>query len=344
MIADAAPEMIFRGIIHCGAEHELVASRGHDIYVSHDSGTTWQWLTRVPASLSTRLKAVLPLGRRLFRSGVHHIIRIKDEQLTVFADGYVRTFDRQVGSWNANPSKISGSRPLCVAEKDGIIFYGEYKSNPERGPIHIYQSSDKGESWQIAHTITGVRHIHGVFVDPYTDSLWFTTGDNDSECGIWRTDENFSHVDLVQSGSQQVRAVELLFTQEHVYFGTDTPLEANFIYRFERDGGGLKRLASAPSSVFYGSQAGGRLFFATVCEPSETNETQWSILLGSFEVGSSWRELMRARKDIWPMKLFQYGQIKFPRTDHQGRFLWYSLCSLENDNTSWRIELERNDL
>ena len=54
-------------------------------------------------------------------------------------------------------------------------------------------------------------------------------------------------VETVMAGNQQARAVAAVVTAEGVYFASDTPLEANHVYRLSRDGT-LATLADLDSS------------------------------------------------------------------------------------------------
>lgn len=141
------------------------------------------------------------------------------------------------------------------------VYYGEYRSNSEREPVHIWSLEKDGRKWKSVWHFENIRHVHGVFHDPYTDSIWVTTGDMDQEAGIWRTDDRFISLCRVVGGSQQLRAVQLLFNKDYVYFGSDTPDEKNFIYRMDREGKNLENLTPVGSSVFYGCKVGKKLFF-----------------------------------------------------------------------------------
>ena len=60
------------------------------------------------------------------------------------------------------------------------------------------------------------------------------------------------------------------------------------------------------------------MFFSTMVEPSPVNRARNVSLLGSAD-GQRWETLLQWKKDIWPMKLFQYGNAFLPdgtsRTD-----------------------------
>ncbi len=82
-----------------------------------------------------------------------------------------------------------GTRPLHVtAVPSGTIYWGEYFDNRERAEVHIYVSTDRGRTWQIAYTFPAgsIRHVHNIVYDRWGDCLWILTGDNGAECKVLR--------------------------------------------------------------------------------------------------------------------------------------------------------------
>ncbi|MEO6051106.1 MAG: hypothetical protein ABIP78_07220 [Pyrinomonadaceae bacterium] len=64
-------------------------------------------------------------------------------------------------------------------------------ANNERGPTRIYKYASGGDSFEIAYTFPGgsIRHIHGVYFDKYSDSIFCLTGDADSECQMLKSSD-----------------------------------------------------------------------------------------------------------------------------------------------------------
>ncbi len=273
------------------------------------------------------ISSVRPLAR-LLRKQIAHIVPFRD-RLVVFGFGRIWCLASDSGALLATPVPISGSRPLAVCRTDHGIYYGEYRSNRERGPIHVYFSED-GSRWSVVHELKSVRHVHGIFADPHTGSLWMTTGDSDDESAIWRTTDRFASLEPVLAGSQQTRAIGLLFTADHVYFGSDTPDEPNHIYRLARRDGSVERLAPVEGSVFFAASAGDWLLFSTAVEPSKVNMGSDSVLYGTRD-GRSWHELARHRKDRWSARYFQYGQLPLPAGDNRTGRYWFSAFATDGD-------------
>jgi hypothetical protein len=272
------------------------------------------------------------------RAHIYHVLPLGGRRLVVF--GLRRIFSIDVGPpvVVAEITRLQGSRPLSVAVAGKSIYYGEYRSNPDRTPMRIWHSDDGGERWEAVWEFTNVRHIHAVCHDRFTDTLWATTGDEDEEAGVWVSSDQFSSVGRVAGGSQQLRVVELVFTEDFVYFGSDTPREQNLLCRMARDGSSFERLCAVEGSVFYGRSSNGRLYFSTVCEPSTVNPPNGATLWSSAD-GRSWSPTVRVQKDIWPLKLFQYDQILFPRGAFESQTVWISFIGTQFDHQSLKLRI-----
>ncbi|WP_418285033.1 glycosyl hydrolase [Halorubrum sp. DTA46] len=109
-----------------------------------------------------------------------------------------------------------GVLPTAVCRHGGRIYLAEYPLGGEAAKVLV---SEDGRRWSTFARRSDVRHFHGVFRDPYTGSLWGTTGDTDDESAIGRfVDGEFR---AVGTGSQTWRAVELAFTPDSVLWGMD---------------------------------------------------------------------------------------------------------------------------
>ena len=83
------------------------------------------------------------------------------------------------------------------------------------------------------------------------------------------------------------------------------------------------------------------MFFSTMVEPSEVNESK-EIRLYSSEAGEQWNVLASWQKDRWPMKFFQYGNAFLPDGDNQTNFIAASTVSVAGadlQTTIWRTSL-----
>lgn len=316
------------GSLHHIDDHNLYAARGPYI-LKGTAGQDFQTLARLPTTFATRVSASFRPLARLLRSHVSHIERFGDS-LVVVGFGRIWCLHHDSGDLMGPPAPVVGSRPLALCVTPHGLYYGEYRNNSERRPVHVMFSAD-GLDWTTAHEFRGVRHIHGVYYDPYADALWATSGDTDAESAIWCSDDRFASVRRMLGGSQQARAIGLLFTRKHVYFGSDTPDETNHLYRLDRITGEVRRLMSVEGSVFHASRAGEWLLFSTAVEPSRSNRSKDAVLYGSRD-GETWLEIARRPKDAWALRYFQYGQLLLPSGNNLTGRYWYSAFAVNGDD------------
>jgi hypothetical protein len=273
------------------------------------------------------------LSARLFRDGFHALAIHSSGSVIAAVPRAIITLRRGESEFRRTYAIIRGTRPLHItAAPGGAVYWGEYFDNPTREEVHIYASTDGGATWSVAYTFPkgSIRHVHNIVHDPWENCLWVLTGDYGSECRILRASCDFSRVDTVLQGNQQARSVALVPTEDGLYFSSDTPLEANFIYRLDRQGT-LSQLAPISSSSIYGCRVGDQVFFSTMVEPSEVNRDQDArIYAGNLSKG--WQPLLAWRKDRWPKGLFQYGNAFLPDGTNSTTFLAVTTVAVETDD------------
>jgi len=328
-----------RAMLHYIDPDIMITSKGAKVHISHNKGKRRDITFALPLPPKLHLRALSNLSSRLFRCSIHHAIRINENIIVLIGFGMIYAYDLKTNRLNREITPVCGKRPLnFCADNDSRLYYGEYRGNQERSPVHIYASDSEGRQWTSVWQFIGIRHVHGVFHDLYDNKIWITIGDTDEECGIWVTGDRFKTLNKVVGGSQQMRAVQLLFTENHVYFGSDTPLEKNHFYRINKKTCRVKRLQEVESSVFWGCKVGNHLFFSTAVEPSKVNKFKGACIWGSKD-GETWKCVASFHKDIWPMKLFQYGQIFFPGGKNSTDYLWFTPFATEKHLTVQKLNV-----
>jgi len=267
---------------------------------------------------------------------VHHLVEGEGGTLMVCD---AATFFRDGGEL-ASLGLLQGSRPLALCHACGRFYYGEYRANAERSAVHVWGWQPGAETWSPAWQFDDVRHVHGVFFDAYAGAIWVTTGDRDSESALWRSDDGFATLTKVVGGSQQLRAVQLLFTRDYVYFGSDTPDQKNHIYRLDRVSRKVEQLTAVGGSVFYGCKVGDSLFLSTAVEPGGINSSNKSEVWRS-DNGREWYKFLEFEKDAWSMKYFQYGQVHFPAGPGDGRHLYCTPFATRGHGKTLVIDIEQ---
>lgn len=297
---------------------------------------------KLPSKSLRELFVFSRLGRRLARVGFHKLV-LSNKQLKII-NAHLGFYSQDKDeSTICQLDSLVGSRPMAICNTENEVYYGEYRSNggfdgvKQRTPIHVWKLNSDA-SFEPVWQFTDVRHIHAISFDSYTKRIWVTTGDRDEESALWYTDDEFKTLHKFVGGSQQYRAIQLLFTETHIYFGSDAPDEPNFIYRIHKETKELECLQPVAGPIFYAYQTGNFLFFSTAVEPSEVNTSPYAELWGSKD-GNTWKRIVALKKDRWPIKYFQYGQILFPSGPGDGKHLWYTPRATEYDEKTFCIPL-----
>ena len=314
-------------------------AQGRQLLHSSDSGGNWRRRAVLPVNGKREYLTVHRLGRRLGRVGMHHFALTGPDSAVIVAHRHIFRF-AEGATRLERVCALEASRPMGICVAQGSMYYGEYRGNSERSPVHVWAAETGNlREWKAVWRFENVRHVHGVYFDPYTSAIWVTTGDKDGESAIWMTEDRFQTLTCMAGGSQQTRTVQLLFAKGHVYFASDAPHDINHIYRLERTTGRIEVLATVAEPVFYGCKIGERLFFSTIVEPSTVNTGRHAVIWGSPD-GSAWHVIARFKKDFLPKKLFQYGQVMFPAGPGDGEHLWFTPFSTACDQITFKMPCE----
>ncbi len=315
--------------------NSLFASRGYELLRGSLRGVRMAWQTvgvyRPPAWRAITSKS--RLTSRLVRDGFHALAAMPDGSLIAAVPGAIVTLAPGQSEFKVTHRILHGTRPLHIASTpEGRALFGEYFDNAERDEVHTYSSQDQGQTWRIAYTFPkgAIRHIHNIVHDPWGNCLWIFTGDYGDECRILRASYDLKSIEPVTAGNQQARAVAAVAAPEGLYFASDTPLEANHVYRMDRSGA-VSVLAELDSSSIEGCRVGDTIFFTTMIEPSKVNPSRFVSLYAGHDEGS-WRRVAKWRKDRWPMRLFQYGNAFLPTGDNETDLLAVTTIAVEADD------------
>lgn len=281
------------------------------------------------------------LCSRLFRDGFHALAVLPSGHLVAAVPNAIVTLAPGEREFRVSHRLLRGTRPLHVAAApDGNIYWGEYFDNRNRDEVYIYGSSDRGATWDVTHVFRRgeIRHVHNIVYDRWGKCFWILTGDDNTECRVIRASLDFSNIETVLSGGQQMRAAAIVATKDGLFFSTDTPHELNRIYRLDRRGN-LASVAEISSSSIYGCRAGEAIFFSTMAEPSSVNATKLVELYGSLD-GANWKDMLHWEKDRGPMRYLQYGNAFLPDGDNESDLLAVSTIAVmggDGELSLWRV-------
>ena len=319
---------------------ELLLSRRDRLYRTDGVGAPMVDLGGFPAPAwkagISRIRAVQRLLRFLF----YNVLKLPDG--SIFA-----TFDKRVGSFRDGRFEPVGGmqrpcrvlRSACALSDDGCVYFGEYFGNPGREAVHIYRYRPGAERVEVVHRFpeTAVRHVHGIYRDPHTETLWCLTGDEGGECRFSTSRDGFHSVETYGSGDESWRCVSALFTEDGIYYGTDAEFEVNHLYRIDRRSGRRDILGELDGPVYYSQALGDDLFFAVTAElcPSQVGRsaTLWHV--------DSEDRLSRVEsfpKDPLSVKYFLPGTLHFARGPGLGDRLYVHAVGVRGDNRTFVVK------
>lgn len=312
------------------------------IYHSVDLQPPFKQIAVVTGPKWKQIASNFRLAQRLLRFMVTNVIPVGNNDLFV-------TFDKSVGVIRGGVySELKGLvrpcrvlRSACAVDEGGDLYFGEYLANEERGEMRIYKYSQGSDELKIAYTFppNSIKHIHGLYFDKFTQSIFCMTGDKDSECQILRSFDGFETIEVVGSGDETWRAVSILFDEKHFFYGTDAEFRANNIYKVNRETLERENLGEVSGTVFYSKSIGNELFFSTTAENAPSQKENVAAL---WNVGGdgTLQEIAKFSKDRWHPTLFQFGTIHFPTENMSEMELFFSKVGVVGDNRTYKCRAD----
>ena len=226
------------------------------------------------------------------------------------------------------------------------ILIGEYCTNFDFKSVKVWRSNDQGRSFHVVHEFPAksIFHTHGVYLDPFTEDFWIPTGDFEGQCHLYRANPDFSKIEKIGDGSQKYRAVSLMFSQERVSWGMDSPLETSRIISINRQDFSMRQGQVFDAPVWFTKRLeDGLMLLQTTVEPGRAVQTSWAEVFASLD-GNKWISVFRAKKDVWPMRLFKFGNIGFadgPQTSERFALFSEALEGIDGQAFEARLDLDR---
>jgi len=315
-------------------------SRRNQIFHSTDLTPPFRSIATVDAPLWKAAASNFRLAQRFLRFLVTNVVPLSNGEIFV-------TFDKTVGvirdgryrplNGLVRPCRVL--RSACAVDADGNVFFGEYLANNERGAMRIYKYMPHADSLEIAYTfpLNSIKHIHGVYFDEFSAALICLTGDNESECKVVRTSDGFRTVETIGEGDETWRAVSILFSKDHMFYGTDAEYRSNQIFRLDRQSGERNAVGDVNGTVFYSKKFGSELCFATTAENAPAQKENVAAIWCTDGDGSL-EEIVRYKKDFWNGTLFMFGTIHFPYLNRCDDRLYFSLLGVNEDDRTFELK------
>lgn len=314
------------------------------LFISNDGGANIDFLANLPLKGKKKLFTRSRLLTRLFRLEPRAASIIDEKRYMISYAGKIYVVDAESKSIQTDFDFRPGmNNPLSFTKVDAVpgfddgIYFGEYFSNNNQEEVCIYRRTS--EEWKkvFAFPKGAIYHIHGIVADRKRRCLYVLTGDEDHESAIWEAKNNFTEVTPILRGKQQYRSCVAFPWNEGFLYATDTAREHNWVYRVWQNNGNWEtdNVVQLPGPCIYGIKIGDYCYFATSVEPDES--------VGSFRyrftyrLGKGIRErkthiirvdskgnaetVFHAKKDLWPMLLFQFGNCMFPSVEKTNKLI-----------------------
>lgn len=195
---------------------------------------------------------------------------------------------------------------LCRLDKMGFV-YGDYFSNPNRGPVYLKWIRNINEQSLHKLDITDFakcRHVHNVQYLSDIEQFVVSTGDLEGECWLMFFDKNLNFKNLIGDGGQTYRTCAVHFWNDCLYWGMDSPLERSFLFKYNLRTRELKSICKLPGPCLYSILKNGRLFLSTSDEPSKINAEAGLLILECDSERIIFSQ--KFKKDWYPYK-FKFG-------------------------------------
>lgn len=287
----------------------------------YDTGSQSKKGIQLPLSLLKKYLCKWRLTERILHMDVRWAVDTDDEHLLVLFEDSILRVDLSDGKIEREECSFRG-KPFSVCQYKDKLIFGDYGLNPDHLPVNIY-CRDSGGQWKTIYTFPAgsVRHIHNIITAG--ERIYILTGDEDSESGIWYTDDEFATVRPLLRGNQQYRCCQMLPTANGLFFVTDAPSEPNWLYFATEDA--VKRMNEIDGTCIYGTKDADYLVFSTTVEADAharnileywlTNKPGKGIRGTNCSVymlrDGQLRKITEFQHDRLPLRLFQYATCYF---------------------------------
>jgi hypothetical protein len=342
--------------IHHSEKKQCIGSRNMDLVQSPDQGATWGGVCRLPVPVYRTLLLRFDLYRRLVRGGIHSVLPVKLNNTK--NAGYIVVAEGQI-YWISSDGREArgifeiqnGRRPLrrgiCVI--GNTVIMGEYWGNKNREPVSIYSihlDDRRIKNCRIERLYQfkkdSIRHIHAIQQDPFSNQLWISTGDNDSECMIALLDRKTGKMEVLGIGSQKWRTLSFAFRPQTVYWGTDNHLGENRIWCLDRLTGDIKMVGEVTGPVYYNACLEEYIVFGTTMEKGEARQDGFGRLY-VVDVYGKIKEIWKKKKDIWNARLFGYGVFEFAEGNPGNNRFWVTAKGFRGGMQSILFEISESE-
>src|SRR5690606_25797056 len=156
----------------------IIVSKHHQLFEYSISKNTFKLLFKFEWNFKTGLSQISKPLRRLLRTDIRYGFKLSEDEILL---AYKNKFYKLQLSTKKILSEIAiprGSRPLNMIqlnnfkEFDDGVYFGEYFTNPDKKPVHIYKYIDGHIKSITTFEQNTINHIHNLIPDRFRDCVW----------------------------------------------------------------------------------------------------------------------------------------------------------------------------
>jgi hypothetical protein len=322
-------------MVQCSTPTYCLCSEDHFVYKYLYQTGELHGLFQIPCSIPTPLGKTkdLILRHKLFRFfrrniGISNVIELPTGTVLAIYDKvyrYVPSRNSSIAQAGVSFDQFHFFPPLKngvgVNPDDGCAYCGEYQ-NARPYAVKIMRVRNDGQEADICYTFPegAIKHVHSITWDPFRKRFWIATGDNNSEAGLYYTDDDFQTVSYFNGGSQAWRMVSLLPTEQALYWGSDAGKDAaehdlNAIFRWDFAKNCLEKICDIGNPAYYSAfLENGGMVFSTTYEPGMKQPTDYEAALWYSLQGERWEKIYTLPyKNLQKTQRTQYATINLPK-------------------------------
>lgn len=302
-------------------------------------------LIKIPRSFLEEVINCNPLLSRILRKEVRCGIKVSENLVLLVAGRTIYELNLYSKSISNGFLTIDKSRPLVFSKIEGVrnfqngIYFGGYKTNPQRKPVSIYRRLGYN-SWEVVYEFPSdtIEHIHNLIPDAYNNVVYIFTGDFDNSAGIWIAEDNFRSITPILIGDQKYRSCVGFATSEGLIYATDSPFIQNSVNLLKRKANKweLLEIIDINGPAIYGCRWQNDYVFSTSVEGDGRNQTflnkvfdtkrglgikENNSIIYKGNLNDGFSAIYKMAKDKLPFYLFQFGALVFASGLNESQFL-----------------------
>lgn len=330
----------------CIKNEKMILCSGNKLYKRNVKGES-AYIGSIPIEKKYKIAILNKYTRRMLRIEPRCGLFISDDEALVSMHGAVYLVNVKTDliiKEHSFRTKMNNPLSFCeVTDLKGFddgIYYGEYFGNKDREAVCIYFRNTSG-LWNKVYEFerNSIQHIHRVFIHKERESIFVLTGDKDDECAIWEFKDHFKIVKKIVGGKQIYRSCVAFPHENGIVYATDSPLVQNSIFHIDLSDGKvvMKKIRNIDGPCIFGWISNiGEMYFSTSVEPDSNISCRLHYML-SYKLGNGVKnryshiykgrpddgikEIFAAKKDLFPMLLFEFGNFLFPSNNTDSIFV-----------------------